>query len=95
MTKEFFNNLLKYHQNLVDPEFLRSILKAINKKNKKRFHIMFVFSFLGTITCTAALLILKPSFNLIESTSNLTTIGMTCISLFIIWLIFEETQISQ
>lgn len=95
MSKEFFNNLLKYHQNLADPEFLRSILIKINQRNKKRINIMLIFTMLGTLASITTILILKPSLTLVQPTNNLTTIAATCVSLFIIWLIFEETEASS
>ncbi len=95
MSNEFFNNILKYHQNLVDPEFLRLILEKINLRNKKRSNIMLVFTLLGTLATTITMVVLKSSFTFIQSTNNLTTTGITLISLFVVWLIFEETEASS
>lgn len=94
MSKDIFNNILKYHQNLVDPKFLRAVLQKINQRNKNRANIMLVFTLLGTLATAIMIVILKPSFTFVQSSNNFTTIGITIISLFIVWLIFEETEAS-
>lgn len=94
MTKEFFNNLLKYNQNLIDPEFLRSVLKKIIQGQKKRSNIMIIFTLLGTLTTVVSLLVLKPSFDILNSFSYITTFGIASLSVILMWVVCEETQSS-
>ena len=95
MSNDYLNKLLKYHQNLIDPEFLRSVMQKINQRNKQRSLIMIVFTVLGTFATVISTVLLKPSFTFVDSTNNLMTISLTAISLFIIWLIFEENEASN
>lgn len=90
MTKEFFNNLLKYNQNLIDPDFLRSVLRKITQRNKKRNNIIVIFTILGALTSLITLMVLKPSFGLLTSYSYITTIGVASFSAIVMYAVYEE-----